>query len=256
MKRGLLIADLHCGNIGGLVHPDFYHEEHRENQEAFWDWFSAAVKKWGPFDFLIADGDLTDGEGKKGTMDTIMPNVNNQIKCATRIIESLNIPADKIFLVRGTPFHTNGVLEYEDAIAAALDCSIKSTQKIKVDGVNIHSRHIVGRSDTAYCQATPLSKELTRLEMQAFKYDCEAPDVIVRAHVHYEQSITRHGRLAIDLPCLELPIGEANGRRYSSFDYDVGFGVLDIYEDRAPIYTPEIMPIALYHDEEYQCVKW
>lgn len=256
-KRGIVLADIHAGNLGGLVSPDYYGDSFvRPMQEIFWKWYTDNLVKYGPFDFCLGLGDFTDGEGKKGTLDTLFTDVRKQAKCAASVIRETRVDPSLIFLVRGSPFHSNGPCEYEDAVAEELDCSIKDTQKLDILGWKIHTRHVVGRSDISYGQATPILKELARMEHEAFLEDKEAPDVILRAHVHCEIAVRRDGRLSAAVPCLCLPIAGANGRRYTAWYYTVGFSVLDLYDDREPVYTPVKMDVRLYHDEDYEVVDF
>ena len=256
MKRGLILSDLHCGGVGGLAPPGFRVDWLSDSQSVFWDWYITNLDRYGPFDFLICAGDLTDGEGKKSTLGTVITDVGKQAEAAAECLRATGVDPNYLYIVRGTPFHSNGATEYEDAVARELGASIKDTQKVEVEGWKIHTRHVVGRSDTAYGQATPLLKELARMEHEAFRDSKAAPDIILRGHVHYSMHVGRHGRLAIDIPCLDLPIDSSNGRRYSAWDYDVGFGVLDLEEGREPVYHPVLMPIRLVHEERYECVKW
>jgi hypothetical protein len=135
MKRGLILSDPHCGNIGGLTPPGFtVVEEVRAIQETFWNWFTTTLDKYRPFDFVLGLGDFTDGEGKKGTLDTAYSNVRKQAEAAAAIFRMAGVDGKHLFLVRGTPFHSVGPGEYEDKIADDLGCSIKDTQKLDIEG--------------------------------------------------------------------------------------------------------------------------
>ena len=256
-RRGLVLADTHCGGIGGLTPPGYtIVEEVRTIQETFWKWFTESLERYAPFDFVLGLGDFTDGEGKKGTLDTAYSNVKKQAEAAAKILRYTEVDPKYIYLVRGTPFHSNGPCEYEDAIGKELGCSVEDTQKREIEGWKVHTRHVVGRSDISYGQATPILKELARMEQEAFIEGKDAPDIILRGHVHYAMSVNRDGRLAASVPCLDLPIASANGRRYMAWMYTVGFGILDLDEGIEPIYRPVVMPIRLVHKEGYECVKW
>lgn len=256
MRKVLFIADTHCGNVAGLAPPGYRCDKLRDLQEQFYSWFVAERNKYGPYDACVALGDLTDGEGKKGTLDTFETDIKRQQEAAALIIADCGVPADKIFIVRGTPFHTNGALEYEDRVAEIVGCSIKDVQKIEVEGWKIHGKHVSGRSDIPYGQGTPLLKELTRLEAQAFRDDADAPDVIARGHVHYEALVRKHNRQAFNCPALELPLDGANSRRYSAWEYDVGFDVGYFEVGKLPLILPIIMPLKLIDDGGYQCLEW
>jgi len=256
MKKILFLSDFHCGNIAGIAPPGYRCDAVRSIQEIFYDWFIKNLRANGPYDGLFVMGDMVDGEGKKGTLDTFETNISRQQEAAAAVIREAGVPPAYIWMVRGTPFHTNGVLEYEDRVAELIGCDIKNVQKRTIEGWNVHGKHVGGRSDIPYGQGTPLLKELDRLESEAFRESKEAPDVIERGHVHYDMQVRKHRRQALNCPCLELPLDGANSRRYSSWEYDVGFHVGYFEEDRLPFIDPIIMPLKLIKDEGYQCVKW
>jgi len=256
MRKILFLADLHCGNIAGIAPPGYRCDAVREIQEIFWDWYIRELATNGPYDACFVMGDVVDGEGKKGTLDTFETNIKRQAEAAALVIQEAHVPPEYIYMVRGTPFHTNGVLEYEDITADILKCSIKNVQKREIEGWKVHTKHVIGRSDIPYGQGTPLYKELDRLEGEAFREIKDAPDVLLRAHVHYEALVRKHGRQAGNVPCLELPLDGANSRRYSSAEYDVGFEVGHFSRDRMPFIEPIIMPLKLVKDGGYECVTW
>lgn len=258
MRKVLFLADLHCGNDAGIAPPtrDFLSPNTGYIQETFWNWYDPEIKKYGPYDAVFVMGDVTDGEGKKGTMDTYLTKMDRQADCAAEVISRVGVDPQYIYMVRGTPFHTNGVLEYEDLVANKLGCPVANVQKREIEGWKIHTKHVSGRSDIPYGQATPLLKELTRLESEAFRESKDAPDIIARAHVHYETLVRKHNRQAFDCPALELPLDGANSRRYSSWEYDVGFEVGYFERDRLPIIQSVIMPLRLIKEGGYECVNW
>lgn len=257
MKRGIILSDTHCGAYAGLTPPGFMQDDWRAIQTTFWDWYTRNIEKYAPFDFLIACGDLTDGEGKKGTLETAFSDVRKQAKAAAACLSATFVEPYRMFLVRGTPFHSAGASEYEDAVADQLPgSSIADVQRLEVEGWKIHARHTAGRSDIPYGQGTPLYKEIARMEHEAFRDDKDAPDILIRGHVHYSAIVGKHGRMAISCPALELPFGGSNARRYSSWEYDVGFGVLELEEGKEPLYRPVLMEMKTIKEDKYRCVKW
>jgi hypothetical protein len=251
LTKVLILSDIHAGAVCGLCPPEYYRKDLEEIQSKFWNWYYDKLSLYGPFDFVMGIGDFTDGEGKKGTLGTFITDVRKQAEIASCILKKTGVPGKNIFLVRGTPFHGNGPCEYEDHIADETGCSIKDTQKVEIEGWKIHNRHVVGRSDIPYGQATPLLKELVRCETEAFRENKEAPDIIIRGHVHYEFELKRDGRMALDCPCLELPLDSANGRRYQAWYYTVGFNVLTLDHDKAPYNQCVDMPMRIIKDDHY-----
>ncbi len=259
MRKILFLSDPHCGNDAGLAPPtdDFLSPNTRDIQLQFANWFFPALKEYGPYDGVMALGDLVDGEGKKGTMDTYLTKIDRQADCAAEILTITGVDSDHIWIVRGTPFHTAGILEYEDLVANKLGCTCENVQKKCIEGWNVHGKHVLGRSDLPYGQGTPLMKELNRLENEAFREDKDAPDVIARGHVHYDSLVKKHNRQAFACPALELPLDGTNSRRYSSAEYDVGF-VVGYFEKgaRIPQFESVIMPLRLIKEGDYECVTW
>lgn len=255
MARILVTSDYHCGNVGGLAPPGYQVDWAAKVQSTFWKWWVSEIARYGPYDHHLVLGDLVDGEGKKGTLDTVITDVGLQAEAAAKILASTGVAPDKTYLTRGTPFHTNGALEYEDLVADEYGCDVKSVQKLKIGGCRIHARHVSGRSDIPYGQGTPLLKTLSRLESEAFRDHKDAPDIILTGHVHYSAIVSKHGRWSISVPCLELPISDANGRRYSSWEYDVGFNVIEVEPGREPSIRTIIMPLRLIKDDGYKVVK-
>ena len=255
MAKILVLSDLHCGATSGLTPPGFQHDELAEIQRPFWSWFADTTAKYGPYDYLLGLGDFIDGEGKKGTLDTAITDVGKQAEAAASVLAYIGVPNNRIYLVRGTPFHGDGATFYEDKIAELMPgVSIKNTQKLEIEGWKLHDRHVQGRSDIPYGQGTPLYKELARMEHEAFRDSKDAPDILLRGHVHYSAHVGKHGRLAISCPCLQLPTSESNGRRYSAWEYDVGFGVLTLERGREPIWQPVIMEMRIIRDEGYEVI--
>ena len=256
MRKVLFLADLHCGNIAGIAPPGYRSDAVREIQETFYDWYTRELHAHGPYDAVFVMGDVVDGEGKKGTLDTFETNIQRQAEAAALVIQEACVDPEYIWMVRGTPFHTNGVLEYEDITADILGCSIKNVQKREIEGWKVHTKHVASRSDIPYGQGTPLYKELDRIESEAFREQKDAPDLIMRAHVHYEALVRKHNRQAGNCPCLELPLDGANSRRYSSWEYDVGFNIGYFEPDRIPFIEPIIMPIKLVKEGGYEEATW
>ena len=120
-KRVLILSDLHCGHQLGLTPPK-YQNHFREIQNIGWNFYAENVNKLGPVDLCILGGDLVDGPARKGSTQHIATDMLIQQKIAMECLEQ--VKTKKMVFVRGTPFHTQNDMEYEDAVAAHFNSDI------------------------------------------------------------------------------------------------------------------------------------
>lgn len=257
--RILVISDTHCGNLAGLTPPGWWRKD-CEWQEPFWNWFTEAVKQVGPVDDLVINGDAVDGEGKAGSSHHLTTNVKDQQEMAKEIADQ--IKADRRHFVRGTGFHTDSALAYEDAIAEAFNTEAQDDLRLQVNGRKLHFRHVVGRSDTPYGQYTQVAKELTNELMQGSFEGYDPADILVRSHVHYHAAmsvgdgVSGLPRIAFTTPSLELR-GPKSGpyvRRLRTWLYHVGITLIEITETGEAFVRPILYPLERYMDRSYKCL--
>ena len=216
-----------------------------------WAWFTEDVKSYGPFDLVVADGDLTEGEGKKEHIDIIEPDVDMQAQMAAEVLRVIKTP--KYILVRGTRYHTSGIHQYEDKVAELLGCPIFDTALVQVNGVRFNFRHAQGRSDIPYGQGTQLFKEAVRDMLQGIVACYESADVVVRAHVHYFLHVESSARRAVSLPCMKIP-EEVFARDLKTLYYDIGYVIIEVKPDGEVIIRKRIMPLRIVRKREYLCL--
>lgn len=240
-KLFLLLADLHSGHRFGLTPPSMWRADLEAIQRPLWEGFQALVRAApAAIDGVIVDGDAVEGPGKKDNTEHLTTNVKEQGDMAIESLEWIDSP---VFLFAyGTPYHTVGSFSYEEYIAqhfadAGKDGRIADTLKIRVNGCGINVRHVVGRSDTAYGQATQAFKEVIRDQARAELCEDQASNLLVRAHVHYEFQVGRDGHHVQVLPCLKLPL-EILGRKLRTWYYDVGITWLTVRADGRAICDP------------------
>lgn len=248
-KRVLVLSDLHCGASAGLTPPKWQFEELALLQVPLWNWYKAEVQKIGPVDMLVVNGDMVDGEGKKETLDQITTDVGKQIKMAIACLEI--VKAKQIVMTYGTPFHTVGSFDYEEPIAEHFGCSIRDTQKVRVNGTLFNFRHVIGQSGTAYTQGTQAYKEAIRELLRAVDMGHAQPEYIIRSHVHNAFQSGSPERAGITSPCLEIPLSR-NGRRYRPWRYHVGMMEFVVDEKGRVHYDQRahIMPLTVVLPEE------
>jgi hypothetical protein len=226
-KRVLVLSDLHCGNIFGLTHPNYFNS-FREIQQIGWDFFQKSVKSLGEIDLLILNGDLVDGPGKKDTRQHITTDMKEQVDMAIAVLET--IPAKKIIFIRGTCFHVTTDRENEDDIASFFKSEIYDSKKIDVNGCILHCKHTVGKGSTVYGSITPLQSNSALQVLNDVASGNETADIFIRSHIHEYNMVDREPFTAITTPGLQFK-GMAYGRRYNSF-YSYGMVHLDIRDKK------------------------
>lgn len=249
-----VIGDTHTGSVAGLIGPSYWAEQVKIQQSLFWGWYVNALKDYGPWDMVIGLGDAVDGPGRKESISTLISDTLEQTKAAEEVYLAPEVPGNKIFMVRGTPFHSTGTYNFEDPLANALGASIADEQLLNIHGLHIFSRHTVSRSDTAYGQGTPLFRESIRDLLDSVANNIESADLVLRGHVHYYARMTIGYRTAISNPCLQLP-GTVFGRKCTGAYYHVGFGKLVVRSQRDWDYFPILMPISSVKKREYTKVE-
>lgn len=262
-KKDLRIAVLsctHCGNIWGLTPPTYQVkpsgaaytelEKKRENkrisisdmQRRFWTWYRAALKKHGPYDWCIGNGDLIDGRGERqGSQDVHLIHTDEQVECAVRVLQET--AADKYAITYGTPYHTGMMSDHEEYIAVKLKAERDDRLQIKFNGTMFDFKHEPsGRSGIPHGRHTAIARDNLWNELRAARGKEERADVTVRSHVHYYAFSGGAGWLGMTTPCLQLT--SLYGKRRCHDDIDVGITVFDITKKGNYTWVSELMPRA------------
>jgi hypothetical protein len=252
-KRIMVISDLHSGAISGLTPPGWQIDKYKVFQGPLWDWYASEVKKVGPVDVLVVNGDAVDGDGSKDTIDHITTDMEDQADIAEKSIRQ--IKAKKIYMTYGTPFHVAGTMKYENMVAKSLGCEIADTIYLNVNGTRFSFRHATGNAGTPYTQGTQTYKEAVRDLVTAIETEQEPADYIIRSHVHNAFMAGSPERTAITTPCLEVPIS-VYGWKCRTWKYHVGFLLIEV-DDKGRVYCnlkDHIMPLKMVVKREYKQV--
>lgn len=247
-------GDIHCGDKAGLTPPSRIAPKspYSSLQRQLWDWFETNVKAQGNFDMAIFTGDMTEGSNNKNTIELYESDTDAQAEIAAECMSIIDCPRDSIYTVYGTPFHTAGTYSFEDNFAKYMSIAKPETvQRIDVGGmVRINAKHTVGRSSIPYGQGTPTYKEMVNEIINAEMQDDASADIIIRGHAHYSVQMIVRDRHAIVVPCLKYP-GSVFGRKLPEAQYDMGFGVLEVYGYKDWKYTPIHLPLNISSKREW-----
>lgn len=247
MKKGLVVSDIHCGSIYGLLPPGFVTFEGVEKklnvgQQYLWEcWedFCNRAKEFKP-DFVIANGDLVDGPQKKNQgseLSLITPGDQGRAATDTlRVLRKATGPAAKWYFTQGTPYHVGNFGDAEEEIAH--QCTAEKYHSVgtgkycrevlwlKVEGVIIEAAHHVSGTTGLY-RLTGIDREMQWSAM-AGKDDLKGvpkSDLLVRSHLHHFVSGEHASKQGIITPCWQLQTRYARKHSVSRLLPDIG-GIL------------------------------
>lgn len=224
VKTILAISDLHCGHRAGLTPPEWWVNDFQDGLKAeqmeSWEWYRKKLIEIGKVDVLFILGDCIDGKGaRNGGVELITADRHEQVKIAIRCIEE--IPADKLYMVHGTPYHTGEDEDFESMIAARVGGEIASQLWVDVNGIVFNLKHKIGGSSVPYGRGTPLGKENLWNRLWADIDGAPRANVFLRGHVHYHAFTGDREFLSMSLPALQSP-STMYGARQCSGTVDFG----------------------------------
>ena len=228
-------SDTHCGHDVGLTPPEFNwvpperasrkeHKDHEFRVRA-WEWFDAEVKRAGPFDEAIWNGDIVDGPGLKsgGTEDQELPT---QVEMAVALVTHLNVPVNHF--IRGTPYHTGeSKTNWEDMVhGICKGTTIGDEGHYNYLGLAVNAKHKIGNSSSPVSRYTALSTAQIKQMLWAETGQQPKANLIIRSHIHRcsEVSDPATNKAAWVTPALQ-GLGSVNGGRNTD-GLPVHFGFL------------------------------
>ena len=227
-KFGLFCGDFHCGHLVGLTPPE-YQQKFIQNSttkrnkwykiaESLWTAFDDILKQLPELDFVVINGDMIDGKGKKsGGTELITSSMHDQSDMAVKVINHIRKygkPGMKVIATYGTPYHTSSEGdEWENVIKdkAKID-KIGAHEWIDVNGVIFDIKHKIGSSSIPHGRFTALARAGLWNKIWALDEKMQPKaDVIIRSHVHYHRGI-----FSKDQVCMTLPALQGMGSKYGA----------------------------------------
>lgn len=226
MKRGIVVSDLHCGSIYGLLPENFETYEGvirlpnpgQQYLNECWDDFTLRAEEFDP-DFVIVNGDAVDGLQKKShgaELSLSAPADQTRAAVATLKLLKLRVrPECKWFFTQGTPYHVGVWGDREEDIAAALGAEkypsvgtgqlCRETLYLSVEGVVLEAAHHISVS-TGFYRLTALDREMQWSAMSAKDAMQGVPkvDLVIRSHVHYFSMGEHASKQGLTTPCWQL----------------------------------------------------
>jgi hypothetical protein len=217
----LLLADLHCGSVGGLWPKDFKHSDGEHKLTDFQLWllgnFNGMAESLPKLDGVILDGDTIDGKNPySGGRFCITPEPADQAGAAIEVLRPLRKKAKWMRLVDGTDCHDDLAGGSLDLIGSELKCDKwasgghYSGQILSFEwrGKTFNIQHHTG-TGLLY-----ITGQISKTHMMAAvaESDNNLPraDLIATAHIHSAGGgWTGGGRHVVVLPCWSGPTSHA-----------------------------------------------
>lgn len=211
--RLVIISDLHCGSRSGLTPPGWQYAKDAETdarrtygeiQRKVWAWYSRTLRALAPIDTLIVNGDAIEGKGE-ASGGTELLEVDRHVQCeiAARCIEEAK--AKRVFLIRGTPYHTGRDEDFEDHLSQLVDADhVGFHDWIECGGVTFDVKHKTGSSVIPYGRYTAPQRAALWGRLWAERGLQPRAQVTIRSHVHYYGFSGGADGLVMTTPALQL----------------------------------------------------
>jgi len=239
-KRIACISDLHCGHLVGLTPPAYQlnprqHDTPKQAkwaaiQRDAWAGYLGGVKRMGPVDCLVVNGDCIDGKGPKSG-GTEQLTSDREVQCEMAVAAIRCIKAERVIMTYGTPYHTGDQEDWENQIAKDLKAKIGAHEWVSVNGRVFDFKHFVSASSIPHGAFTAPAREWLWNVLWAEHDEQPKAHVIVRSHIHRASQCGVPGEWdAYTTPALQA-MGSKFGSRRCTARVHFGFYWWDVTAD-------------------------
>jgi len=184
------------------------------------------LKRVGPVDVCIANGDLVEGINRaEGGAGNWTNELDVQVDEAARLLKMIG--AKQYYGTQGSPYHTGLNTSCDKLVLDKLDGIFKTDLYLTVNGIRFHCRHDIGYSGVPHGRATAPNRDLINTKLNSDLYG--NVDISLYAHTHYSQGVMNYGQKAFIVPGWKARDGFV--RRKSSNAFDNGYGLFRIDDD-------------------------
>lgn len=231
MFTAIIESDIHTGNVYGLANPACVRDEYKEVARLLFDWRIQKIGEIGRVDVYINLGEVTDGPGRKSSIEHYTTDMEAQAEDAAENICMWN--CDDYRLCYASKYHTGDGSRTEHMVVDKIKLNhnkrvdIKDMQRLEIDGIKINARHKIGNSGTPQGQASQVAKVATNDILRGVYRDYPGADLYFRAHTHQFAFAGNDMYAAYNNPAMQWPLGEYGIGIDRPF-YTMGFLVLRI----------------------------
>jgi hypothetical protein len=220
----LVVSDLHCGSIYGMLPPDFAHQDGtpkipNPGQEYLWACWLDMIQRVSklPIFAVVVNGDAVEGEERRAKgAELCMPLMNDQAECAAVCLRELkaNLKNDPpIFVIRGTPYHDSEGGNTAETVADKISARpykgygagrlCHRAMDLEHDGVIVNFSHGTSVAGGLY-RATPPDREAVWSALAGKEGKTAKADAVVRGHAHIFVHVEHPSKHAVIGPAWQL----------------------------------------------------
>ena len=247
IRRVVVVSDLHCGSIFGLLPEGFVDSSEKEvsqnpGQKYLWECFNhfcGRISALDP-DVVVINGDTVEGQQyKQHGSELCLPLLSDQVEAAEECLRLLVSSAKNavFYGVQGTEYHVGGAARDEEALYKALGFTrykglgtgkyCKEVLDLDIEGVRLNIAHHVGVSGGLY-RGGAIDREGAFASLATHdKIHC-----IIRSHVHNFSKTEYRRRHNITTPCWQLQTRFMRHKSVHRMIPDIGGVVVTVEPDR------------------------
>lgn len=249
MKTGVVVSDLHCGSIYGLLPPGFKAfdgtaRQQNTGQEYLWRcWldFVDRARAAKP-SFVIVNGDCVDGPQRRNEgseLALVSPSDQSQAAIETLVVLRKKTPGAKWFFTQGTPYHVGNWGAAEEEIARGLDAEAypsvgtgircREVLWLEADGVLLEAAHHISVA-TGFYRLTPLDREAqwSALTGKDASKGIPKADLLIRSHVHFFSYGEHASKQILTTPAWQLQTRYMRKNSVHRMHPDIGGVILEL----------------------------
>ncbi|MGH9404389.1 MAG: metallophosphoesterase [Terriglobia bacterium] len=248
MTKVLVVGDLHCGSIYGLLPPGFERVDGGgrltyARQQVWQSWLDMRQATKGA-DVVIVNGDLIDGkqEAQRQT-EMNLATVEEQVDAATICLQQLKPKKEaKWYFIQGTEYHDQKGCPTVEQIAQRFNgetplpknnqgAGLYSWEVIDLEvekGVVLNVQHGTGVGQGFY-RATPYDREAIFSALAGKDGVVPKADCVIRSHAHFFIHLEHASKHIVGVPCWELQTRFM--RKNSAYRMIPDIGAVVIYVD-------------------------
>jgi hypothetical protein len=223
MKKVLVVSDLHCGSIYGLLPPGFERTDGQgrmfKPRRMLWNLWTEMCKETRGADIVIVNGDLIDGKQEiQRQTELLMSTVEEQVDAATLCLRQIKAARGaRWYFVQGSEYHdqkgcpaVERVAERFGAVKPSPDDNfgggVHSWETIDLEvepGVVLNVQHGVSVGQGFY-RATPYDREGIYSALAGKDGAAPRADCVIRSHAHFFMHLEHESKHIIGSPCWQL----------------------------------------------------